>query len=82
MKIEVKLYGTLRRYRPESASGAPHHPFAVTLSEGSTVATLLEVLNIPDGLLNAASVNKEAVSLEATLRAEDQISLFPPTAGG
>ena len=82
MKIEVKLYGMLRRHRPKTADGAPHHPFEVTLPAEATVDTLLQTLSIPDGLLNAASVNKESVELGTILRENDRVSLFPPTAGG
>ena len=82
MKIEVKLYGLLRRYRPETAVGAPHHPFPVVLADGATITTLLKTIGVPDGLLNAASVNKVSAELDTILRENDQISLFPPSAGG
>lgn len=82
MKIEVKLYGMLRRHRPTTASGAPHHPFDVTLPAGATVNALLETLAIPNGLLNAASVNQNSVELDTILRENDRVSLFPPSAGG
>ena len=82
MKIEVKLHGTLRRYRPSDAVGAPHHPFSVTIPENLTVAELAAQLKIPDGLVNAASVNGEAVTPEAVLPEGAVIQLFPPSAGG
>ncbi|MCA9995525.1 MAG: MoaD/ThiS family protein [Anaerolineales bacterium] len=82
MKINVKLYGVLRRYRPETAVGAPHHPFSVTLPDGARVIQLVEALGLPSGSLNAASINGEAVNIDAMLHDNDQVSLFPPTAGG
>ena len=82
MKIEVKLYGLLRRHRPETAGGAPHHPFDVTLPAGANVSTLLQTLAVPNGLLNAASVNQDAVELNTILHDNDRVSLFPPSAGG
>jgi molybdopterin converting factor small subunit len=82
MQIEAKLYGTLRRHRPESAPGAPHHPFSVTLPDPATVETLLSQLGIPDGAINAAAVNDQAVELSAALTQGDRVSLFPPSAGG
>ena len=46
--VDVKLYGNLRKYRPKSAGGAPHHPFSVDLaSEQTTVAELMATLQIP-----------------------------------
>ena len=50
MNIDVKLYGTLRRYRPAGAPGEGHTPFVIALPPALTVADLLAVLNIPDGL--------------------------------
>jgi sulfur carrier protein ThiS len=82
MQVETKLYGTLRRHRPGGAAGAPHHPFPVTLPDGATLETLLAQLGIPDGQINAAAVNDEAVELTAVLGEGDRVSLFPPSAGG
>lgn len=82
MEVEVKLYGTLRRYRPESAVGAPHHPFTTTLPTGAMVSTLARHLGIPDGLINVAAVNGETVDVTTPLQKGDEINLFPPAAGG
>jgi hypothetical protein len=82
MKIEVKLHGTLRRYRPNDATGAPHHPFFISLPKSLTIAELAAYLEIPDGLVNAASINGEAVSPEAVLPEGAAVQLFPPSAGG
>ena len=82
MKINVKLYGVLRRYRPETAVGAPHHPFTIALPDDARVIHLVEALGMPSGSLNAASINAEAVDIDAVLHDGDQVSLFPPTAGG
>jgi sulfur-carrier protein len=82
VEVEVKLYGAIRRYRPATAAGAPHHPFTLTLPEGATTTTLAEMLAIPEALISAAAVNGEAVSGDVPLRPGDQISLFPPSAGG
>lgn len=82
MVVEVKLYAALRRHRPPSATGAPHHPFAYSLPEGATVAMLVEQLGIAEGMINAAAVNDEAVEASTVLQDGDRVSLFPPTAGG
>jgi sulfur carrier protein ThiS len=81
VEIEVKLYGQLRRYRPEGAPGAPHQPFKWQ-TMGCTAVSLAHELGIPDGLVNAVAVNGTAVDLTAPLRPGDQVSLFPPSAGG
>jgi molybdopterin converting factor small subunit len=82
MQLTVKLYGTLRKYRPESASGAPHHPFDLSIPENSTINDLARYLKIVDGAVNAAAVNGDAVGNETVLRDGDAVSLFPPSAGG
>lgn len=82
MNLTVKLYGTLRRHRPETAEGAPHHPFPITLPENSTINDLVTLLQIKDGAVNAAALNGEAVSNDTTMNDGDTISLFPPAAGG
>ena len=84
IKIEVKLFGILRRYRPEAAGGAPHHPFFVMMASGATVEMLLQTLEMPDDMVNATAVNRESVEQPYTtpLQDGDQVSFFPPTAGG
>jgi molybdopterin converting factor small subunit len=82
LQIEVKLYGQLRRYRPQDAPGAKHHPFNTTISEGTTAVALAKTLGIPDGLINATAVNGEATPNHIILKDGDKVSLFPPSAGG
>lgn len=82
MEIEAKLHGTLRRHRPDDAAGAPHHPFTMSMPEGATVAQLVTQLGIPEGLLNAAAVNGQSVTIDTVLQAGDSVQLFPPSAGG
>ena len=78
MIVEVRLYGSLRRYRPPESSGA----FPVDLPSGSTVDTLARRLGIPEGFVSAAAVNETATESDTPLRDGDSVSLFPPSAGG
>lgn len=82
MQVTVKLYGALRKYRPDSAGGAPHQPFAFSISENSTILDLMHALAIGDGAVNAAAVNGDAVDNHTILHDNDTVSLFPPAAGG
>lgn len=82
MKIEVKLYGTLRKYRPEEAAGAPHHSFILEVAEATTVHDVAHTLGIPDGFINATAVNGTTAPSTTTLHDNDKISLFPPSTGG
>lgn len=82
MRVEVRLYGSLRRYRPSEVAGLPHLPFAVALPLGASVDNLGRQLGLPEGLVNAAAVNDEAVENSTILQEGDRVSLFPPSAGG
>lgn len=82
MQVSVKLYGTLRRRRPDSAPGAPHYPFVVNLPDGASVLQLSELLDIGSGLVSAVAVNGQVANDETTLSDGDEVALFPPAAGG
>lgn len=82
MKVQVKLYGMLRSHRPEAADGAPHHPFELTVPEGATAVHLAKELSIEDGLVTGVAINGQTADLGTALQDGDQISLFPPSAGG
>lgn len=78
MNVQVRLYGLLRRY-VSSDAGAP---LTLELPEGATLADVVARLNLPEGLVHAASCNGIACELDQPLHNGDQISLFPPAAGG
>jgi molybdopterin converting factor small subunit len=82
LQVSVKLYGTLRRRRPDSAPGAPHHPFVVSLPHGANVLELSELLGINSGLVSAVAVNGQAANDETSLQDGDEVAFFPPAAGG
>ena len=82
MIVEVKLYGALRANRPVEAAGLPHHAFAMKLLEGSTAVHIIQALEIDDALVTAVAINSETAELNTPLQEGDQISLFPPVAGG
>lgn len=82
LTVHVKLYGTLRQYRPQTADGAPHHPFSVSLPPDATVTAVAEALGIPEGLMAVYSLNGESVDPDTPLLNEAKVNLFPPTAGG
>lgn len=81
MKVEVRLYGALRRYRPSDAP-ASQLSFFIALPPGATVDDLSGHLGITEGFVSAAAVNDEAVESSAVLRDGDRVGLFPPSAGG
>jgi sulfur carrier protein ThiS len=82
VNIEVKLYGMLRTHRPSQADGAPHHPFSMTVPDGTTAVQLAAQIGIAEGLFTAVAINNETAELDTVLQEGDQLSLFPPSAGG
>lgn len=82
MQITVKLYGTLRRRRPSTANGAPHHPFMVEMPAGCSIRDLEKQLGIQEGSVNAVAVNGEATVEDVILQDGDMVRFFPPSAGG
>lgn len=80
--VQVKLYGTLRRYQPSDAEEGPRRTFMMALSPTATVIQLLEQLGIDPGMASAIAVNGETAEGEAQLQDGDDVRLFPPSAGG
>lgn len=78
--VQVKLYASLRRYRPGVALG---QAFTCTVTEGTSVAQLVaETLELPPDVVAIVLVNGIQHSPEYPLSAGDQVALFPPVAGG
>ena len=82
LKVEVKLYGLLRNYRPTEATGAPHHPFSLEVTAEATAVDIATQLRIEDGLVTAVAINGQTAELDTGLQEGDQVSLFPPSVGG
>lgn len=81
MKIEIKLFATLKKLLPPHADG---RTATLEIEDGLTVAGLLEQLQVPKELAQLVLVN--GVSIEGkysrTLQEGDTVSVFPPVAGG
>lgn len=80
MRIEVKLFATLRKHLPPGASGGKA---ILVLEDGATIATLLRHLDIPPALAQMVLVNGEQTrEFDRPLAEGDAVSIFPPVAGG
>jgi len=81
MKIEIKLFATLKKYLPPDADGSSA---TIEVKNGLTVGGLIEHLKIPKELAQLVLVN--GVNIEGDygrkLQEEDTVSIFPPVAGG
>ena len=81
MLVHVKLYASLRRYRPEIALG---HSFPCALAdEATTVGHLIvDTLGLPSQEVAIALVNGMYSDRGRPLKDGDQVALWPPIAGG
>jgi sulfur carrier protein ThiS len=79
MKIQVILYGTLRK------RFADHDPIAglhLELPEGSRVENLIEQLRIRQKNIGPVSVNGTLVKMDEMLSDLDSVRIYQPIFGG
>lgn len=79
MKINVRLYATLRDYVPEAKIGVT---LEVDLAEGSRVQDLVVYYKLPADLVKLAYVNGVYQEQDFVLHENDEVGLFPPIGGG
>lgn len=79
MKIEVKLFASLRKYLPAEARD---DTVTVDVPEGATVAEIVSRLGIPNEHARMAVSGGKQVEILTPLIDGQQVSLFPPLAGG
>jgi molybdopterin synthase sulfur carrier subunit len=77
--VDVKLFATLRRARPDVPLG---QPFPVALAEAATVADLINELGLPEEEVKLMFVNGRSCELDHVLSEGDEIGIFPPVGGG
>ncbi len=77
--VDVKLFATLRKYRPELGVG---EAFAVQVPDGATVADLIRLLGLPEDQARIVFVNAVASEQGHVLSDGDQVGIFPPVGGG
>jgi molybdopterin converting factor small subunit len=79
MKIEVKLFATLRDYLPK---GSGLFSCTMDIAQGTQVDEVLSSLRIPDELSKIILVNGIHGKGDQILKEGDVLSVFPPVAGG
>jgi hypothetical protein len=80
MRITVRLYAALGRYRPPDV--APSGAFSWETTDGATPAQVAAELGIPHSLLRVCAVDGQTVTKEHALSPEDHLALLPASAGG
>ena len=79
MRVTVKLFATLTRYREGLQAG---RPFEMDLSSGACLQDLLRELKIPPEESRIMFVNGLIQEPSWTLKEGDQVGIFPPIGGG
>ncbi|WP_366924434.1 MoaD/ThiS family protein [Metallumcola ferriviriculae] len=78
MKLEVRVFANLRDQFPKESKGV----LTVDLPVDSTVAELIEKLDITRDLPLIIMVNGRRQFEETTLKDGDRVGIFPPVGGG
>ena len=79
MRVTVKLFATLVRFKDDSRAGKP---FEVELPEGSIVQDLIDHLKIPPEETHIVFVNNIIEEADSLLKDGDIVGMFPPVGGG
>lgn len=79
ISVQVKLFATLRRARPDVPLG---QPFPVELREGATTADLMRTLELPEEEVKLIFVNGRSREPDHVLSDGDEVGIFPPVGGG
>lgn len=79
MRVTVKLFATLVRFKDGSRAGKA---FDMELPEDSTVQDLIDTLKIPMEDTHVVFINNIIVENQAKLKNGDVVGMFPPVGGG
>lgn len=79
MRIVVKLFATLVRFKDGSRAG---RPFEVDLPDGSAVKDLIDLLKIPPQETHVVFINNIIEGPDSQLKDGDVVGMFPPVGGG
>jgi molybdopterin converting factor small subunit len=79
MKINVNLFATLSRFKPENTG---KDPWEMECAAGITVGELFGLLKVPSANARIIFVNNVHANMETILKDGDQVGIFPPVGGG
>jgi len=79
MRVTVKLFATLVRFKDDSRVG---RPFEVELPEGSVAQDLIAYLKIPPEETHIIFINNIIEEPDSKLKDGDVVGMFPPVGGG
>ncbi len=79
MKVEVRVFATLRRYLPELGIGEPK---VVDVPESTTAGELCRLLGIPLEEVKVIMRNSRQVEPDEVLADGDRVAFIPHVGGG
>jgi molybdopterin converting factor small subunit len=79
MEVKVKLFATLRDFLPENSDGKSCQ---MEIDASTTIEQIITQLKIPEEIPKIILVNGRNGSVDQTLNEGDELSIFPPVAGG
>jgi len=77
--VEVRLFASLRKYRPNLGIG---EPLLIALDDKAKLGNLFDDLKIPKEEIKAVFVNGKWEEESYLLSDRDRIGIFPPIGGG
>jgi len=77
MLIKIKGHADMRRYTAHLSSDGD-----LEIPEGTTIATVLEMLKVPSELKKILIVNGRHSAYDYILKPGDTLAFFPPLEGG
>ena len=79
MQVKVKLFATLREYLPKDSDG---RSCLMDIDEKTSIEQIIATFNIPEEIPKIILVNGLNGTMDQTLKEGDELSIFPPVAGG
>ncbi len=79
MQVKIKLFATLRDYLPKDSDG---RSCQLEIDENTTIEKIISQFNIPEEMPKIILVNGVNGTPDQTLKDGDEVSIFPPVAGG
>jgi molybdopterin converting factor small subunit len=79
MQVKVKLFATLREYLPKDSDG---RSCLMDIDETTTIEQIISTFNIPEEIPKIILINGLNGTMDQTLKEGDELSIFPPVAGG
>lgn len=79
MRVTVKLFATLTRFKRDTKAGKA---FEIDLPEGAAVQDLVAILKIPLEETHIIFINNTIQEPGIKLKEGDVVGMFPPVGGG